>query len=62
MRTFIEFLKTKIMGGLFVLHPILLFLLLLGEILELTVGLATPVADLFPKGTFDQAKFPALIA
>jgi len=62
MRTFKEFLKTTISGGLFVLLPIMLFVLMLGEILELVVGLATPIADLFPKGTFDQAKFPVLIA
>jgi len=62
MRTFIEFLKTTISGGLFVLLPIMLFVLMLGEILQLMVGLATPIADLFPKGSFDQAKFPVLIA
>ena len=62
MQTFKEFFKTTILGGLFALLPILLFFLLLGEILGLVVGLATPIANLFPKGTFDQAKFPILLA
>ena len=62
MRVFTEFLKSTILGGLFVLLPILLFYLLLGETLGIVVGLATPVADLFPKGTFDKASFPVLIA
>lgn len=62
MQTFKEFFKTTILGGLFALLPILLFFLLLGDILGLVVGLATPIANLFPKGTFDQAKFPVLVA
>ena len=62
MQVFKEFLKTTIVGGLFALLPILLFFLLFREILELLVGLATPIAGLFPKGTFDQAKFPVILA
>ncbi|MFC1798370.1 hypothetical protein ACFLZL_01000 [Thermodesulfobacteriota bacterium] len=57
-----NFIKTTAAGGLFILLPILLFYLLFAEILELFIGLATPIADLFPEGTFDQAKFPVLIA
>ncbi|PQP34080.1 hypothetical protein C6A37_09625, partial [Desulfobacteraceae bacterium SEEP-SAG9] len=62
MRQLIEFLKTTALGGLFVLLPVLLLYLLLSEALDLIVVLATPIADLFPKGTFDQIKSPALIA
>ena len=61
MRTFIEFLKITILGGLFVLLPVLLFYLLLTEALQAIVGMATPIADLFPKGTFDEAKAQVLI-
>ena len=59
-----EFLKTTALGGLFVVLPVLLLYLLLGEILDLVVGLATPIADLFPKGTFDDltAPFPIAVA
>ena len=57
-----EFLKTTAMGGLFVLLPVLLLYLLLAEALDLVIALATPIADLFPKGTFDQIKFPVLTA
>ncbi len=56
-----EFLKTTAMGGLFVLLPLLLLYLILSEALELVVALATPIADLFPKGTFDKTEFPVLI-
>ena len=62
MRQIIEFFKTTALGGLFVLLPVLLLYLLFAEALEVVVGLATPIADLFPAGTFDQAKFPVVIA
>jgi uncharacterized membrane protein len=57
-----EFLKTTALGGLFVMLPVLLLYLLLGEVLDLVIGLATPIADLFPKGTFDNLTTPFPIA
>ena len=48
--------------GLLVLLPSLLFILLLMEIFGLVVGLATPIADLFPAGTFDDPNHPILLA
>ena len=62
MRQLVEFLKTTALGGLFVLLPLILFYLLLAEMLELVVALATPIADLFPKETFDHVKAPVLMA
>jgi len=62
MRSLLEFFKTSLIGGLFVLLPLILFYLLLAELLELVVALATPIADLFPKGTFDRINAPVLIA
>ncbi|MDH3572247.1 MAG: DUF502 domain-containing protein [Desulfobacteraceae bacterium] len=58
MKQLIEFLKTTALGGLFVLLPVLLLYLLLSEALGLIVALATPIADLFPKGTFDEINHP----
>jgi uncharacterized membrane protein len=57
----VEFLKTSLVGGLFVLLPLVLFYLLLSELLQVVVVLATPIADLFPKGTFDRVKMPVVI-
>ena len=62
MKQIADFLKTTVIGGLFVLLPVLLLYMLLAEALQLVVALATPIADLFPKGVFDQAKAPVLIA
>jgi len=62
MKNLLEFFKTSLVGGLFVLLPLVLFYLLLSEMLELVVALATPIADLFPKGIFDQVKMPVIIA
>jgi uncharacterized membrane protein len=61
MRSLLEFLKTSLIGGLFVLLPLILLYLLLSELLQVVVVLATPIADLFPKGTFDQVKMPVVI-
>ena len=56
-----DFLKTTALGGLFVLLPILLLYLIIAEALDLIVALATPIADLFPKGTFDRINEPAIL-
>lgn len=62
MKSILDFLKTSLIGGLFVLLPLLLFYLLFTELLQLVVVLATPIADLFPKGTFDQVTEHVLLA
>jgi len=61
MKQLLEFLKTTAMGGLFVLLPVLLLYLLLSEALDLVVAVATPIADLFPEGTFEKVEFPVII-
>lgn len=62
MKNFFSFLKLAALGGLLVLLPILLFILLLTEIVQMVVGLATPIADLFPTDTFDDPKYPVALA
>ena len=62
MKNILSFLKLAAQGGLLVLLPILLFILLLTEIVQMVVGLATPIADLFPAGTFDDPKYPVALA
>lgn len=62
MKGLSEFLKTTASGGMFVLLPVLLLYLLLAEALELVVALATPITELFPEGTFDEVRFPVIIA
>jgi uncharacterized membrane protein len=62
MKNITEFLTTSLRGGLLVLLPLVLFYLLMDEIIELLVAMATPIADLFPRGLFDNLKLPGLIA
>ena len=62
MKGILTLIKVMLQGGLLVLLPILLFVLILIEIVELLVLLAKPIADLLPHGTFDDAKFVGLIA
>jgi len=61
MKQLLEFLKTTALGGLFVLLPLLLLYLLLSEALGLIVVLAEPIADLFPRATFDKIKHPVAV-
>ena len=62
MKKIIEFLKTTIVGGLFVLLPVILIYLALAETLEILVLMATPIADLFFPGHFEESEFIVLIA
>lgn len=57
-----EFLKTTLLGGLVVLLPLLIFYLLMDELIDIFIALATPIADLFPPGYFDGAYAPLLLA
>lgn len=62
MKTIALFLKTTTLGGLFVLLPVMLLYLLLAEVMDLAIALATPMADLFFKGAFSQTQLPGLMA
>ena len=62
MNKITEFLKTSLSGGFFVLLPLVIFYLLADEMLNLLVALATPVADLFPSGSFENLELPGVIA
>jgi uncharacterized membrane protein len=57
-----NFIKTTLLGGLFILLPLLLLWLGLQEIAGLLIAMATPIADLFPKGPFEDLAAPGLVA
>jgi uncharacterized membrane protein len=58
----INFFKSALVNGLAILLPIVLVFLAIKEIFELLVGVATPIADLFPPGTFDHVKETEILA
>ena len=62
MKVVLEFIKTTLVGGLLVVLPLLLFYLLFGQLLDVIVALATPLADLFPEDTFDALTNPDILA
>jgi uncharacterized membrane protein len=62
MKVILEFLKTTLVGGLLVVLPLLLFYLLFSELLDLIIALATPIAGLFPAGTFERFRSHDLLA
>lgn len=57
-----DFIKTTLLGGLFILLPLMLLWLGLQEIAGLLIAMATPIADLFPKGPFEDLAAPGLVA
>ena len=61
-----KFLKTTLLGGLFVLLPLMLLWIGLKEIGGLLEAMATPIADLladlFPPGIFDNLTAPGVVA
>ncbi len=62
MKNLLSFLKLTAQGGLLVLLPFLLFILMMKEMVGLVVGLASPITGLFPAGTFDDPQHPVILA
>jgi uncharacterized membrane protein len=50
----IKFLKSAVFSGILILLPVLFLVIILKEFAELLIGLATPIADLFPIDAFDS--------
>jgi uncharacterized membrane protein len=57
-----KFLKSAVVNGLVILIPLVLVFLAIKEIIELMIGVATPIADMFPAGTFDSVKETEILA
>ena len=57
-----NFLKTALLGGLFVLLPLMLLWLGLKEIAGLLVEMATPIADSLPGQHFENLNAPGIVA
>ena len=57
-----KFFKSSFLTGLLILLPLLLLFLVFKELVELLVTVATPIADLFPVGTFDTEHQTELLA
>jgi uncharacterized membrane protein len=58
----IKFLKSALVNGLAMLLPVVLVFLAIKEIFGLLVNIATPIADLFPLGTFDHVNETTILA
>lgn len=57
-----NFIKSRILTGLYVLLPLMLLWLGLREIGGLLASMAEPIADMFPSEYFDDLKWPGIIA
>lgn len=49
-----KFLKSATFNGLLILLPVLFLIIVIKELLELLIALATPIADLFPHEMIDS--------
>jgi uncharacterized membrane protein len=57
-----SFLKTTLLGGLFILLPIMLLWVGLKEIGGLLVAMASPIADMLPGKIFEDLLAPGVVA
>lgn len=57
-----QFLKSSLLTGLYVLLPLMLLWLGLREIGGLLAQMAEPIADMFPSRYFDDLKWPGVVA
>jgi uncharacterized membrane protein len=58
----LRFFKATLFNGLLILLPILFLIIILKEFIELIIGLATPIADLFPPDTIDSIHETTIVA
>ena len=58
----INFIKSAVVNGLVILIPLVLVLVAIREIISLMISFATPIADMFPEGTFDDVKETEIIS
>ena len=57
-----QFIKSRILIGLYVLLPLMLLWIGLREIGDVLAAMATPIADMFPRKYFDDLKWPGVVA
>jgi uncharacterized membrane protein len=61
-RSTVNFIKSRILTGLYVLLPLMLLWLGLREIGGLLADMADPIADMFPSEYFDDLSWPGIVA
>ena len=57
-----QFIKSRILAGLYVLLPLMLLWIGLREIGGLLATMAEPIADMFPSKYFDDLRWPGIVA
>jgi uncharacterized membrane protein len=62
VKNLLSYIKTTLAGGFFVVLPMMLIYMMLGETLEAATALAKPIVDLLPKGFTEGTRFPNLLA
>lgn len=57
-----QFIKSRILTGLYVLLPLMLLWIGFREIGGLLASMAEPIADMFPSSYFDDLRWPGVVA
>jgi len=58
----VQFIKSSILTGRYILLPIMLLWIGLQEIGGVLAAMAEPIADMFPSEYFDELKWPGIVA
>jgi uncharacterized membrane protein len=58
----VQFIKSRVLAGLYVLLPLMLLWIGLREIGGLLADMAEPIADMFPSKYFDDLRWPGIVA
>lgn len=62
MKGIIQFVKTTLFGGFFVVLPMVLLYIVMGELFDTAIALGTPIADVLPVDAFGDADTAKVIA
>jgi uncharacterized membrane protein len=62
MKSIVDFIKSTLIGGFFVILPMLIIYLLLKEAFGVVIALASPVIDLMPASWMEEGLAPQLLA
>jgi len=62
VKALIQFITTTLAGGFFVILPMVLLYILLGELFDAAIALGTPIADLLPADAFGDRNTTHIVA
>jgi uncharacterized membrane protein len=62
VKAIVQFVKTTLVGGFFVVLPMVLLYILMGELFDAAIALGTPIADFLPEDAFGDTDTAKVVA